>query len=605
MRSRRVRWSSARSAPSPRWGWRPAGAGNAASSGGSGSGGGGGGAARRRTACLQPVRRRRAARSASANSGDWDSLDPGDTYYGYSWDFIRLLRPLAGDVQVRARARTARTLVPDLADVLGKPSDNGKTWTYTLRKGVKFEDGTPDHVQGRQVRASSARWTRTTFPNGPTYFNDFLDLQGYTAPYKDPTPDKLGLKAIETPDDKTIVFHLKPAVRRLRLLRPAAVHDPGARRPRTPAAKYKEHVVSTGPYMFDTNELGKSFTLDAQPQLGPGDRPRTARRCRTRYEVDAQRQRRRHRQPAAWPVTSTSTSRAPACSRPRRARSSPTRRSRRTPTTRDRRALWYTAINGDVAPLDNIDCRKAVEYAADKTGYQRAYGGAHRRRHRDEPAAAGDPGLPEVRPLRHAEANQGDVDKAKAGAAAVRPAQRLRDQHLLPRRAAEGEGDRRVAAAVAGQGRHQARRSSPTRRATTSSCTPASRTSPRRTTSASWSTAGARTGPTATASSPRSSTAASSATGGNTNLGVKDPRGRQAARQGAARRPTRPSARRSGPRSTRRSWSDAFVLPGVWAKGLLYRPQNLTNVFVNDGVPACTTTRDGRQAVAVHRPTRR
>src|SRR5689334_7383272 len=25
-----------------------------------------------------------------ANSGDWDSLDPADTYYGYSWDFIRL-----------------------------------------------------------------------------------------------------------------------------------------------------------------------------------------------------------------------------------------------------------------------------------------------------------------------------------------------------------------------------------------------------------------------------------------------------------------------------------------------------------------------------------
>src|SRR4051794_34694089 len=24
-----------------------------------------------------------------ANSADWDSLDPADTYYGYSWNFIR------------------------------------------------------------------------------------------------------------------------------------------------------------------------------------------------------------------------------------------------------------------------------------------------------------------------------------------------------------------------------------------------------------------------------------------------------------------------------------------------------------------------------------
>jgi len=38
--------------------------------------------------------------------------------------------------------------------------------------------------------------------------------------------------------------------------------------------------------------------------------------------------------------------------------------------------LWYTAINSDVAPFDNVDCRKAVEYAADHAGYQRSYGGA-------------------------------------------------------------------------------------------------------------------------------------------------------------------------------------------------------------------------------------
>ena len=25
-----------------------------------------------------------------ANEGDWDTLDPGETYYGYSWNFARL-----------------------------------------------------------------------------------------------------------------------------------------------------------------------------------------------------------------------------------------------------------------------------------------------------------------------------------------------------------------------------------------------------------------------------------------------------------------------------------------------------------------------------------
>src|SRR6185295_17726975 len=142
-----------------------------------------------------------------ANSGDWDSLDPADTYYGYSWNFIRLygraltmFTPAPGDKGVE--------LVPDLAESLGTPSDDAKTWTYKIRSGVKFEDGTP--VTTKDVKYAVERsLDKETFPNGPTYFNDFLDLQGYTSPYKDPTPDKLGLKAIETPDDQTIIFHLR------------------------------------------------------------------------------------------------------------------------------------------------------------------------------------------------------------------------------------------------------------------------------------------------------------------------------------------------------------------------------------------------------------
>src|SRR6185369_4496292 len=37
--------------------------------------------------------------------------------------------------------------------------------------------------------------------------------------------------------------------------------------------------------------------------------------------------------------------------------------------------LWYAAINADVPPLDNVNCRKAIIFATDHEGYQRAYGG--------------------------------------------------------------------------------------------------------------------------------------------------------------------------------------------------------------------------------------
>ena len=37
--------------------------------------------------------------------------------------------------------------------------------------------------------------------------------------------------------------------------------------------------------------------------------------------------------------------------------------------------LQYTSINPTVAPLGNIECRKAIQYAMDRTAYQTAYGG--------------------------------------------------------------------------------------------------------------------------------------------------------------------------------------------------------------------------------------
>ena len=57
-----------------------------------------------------------------ANSGDWDTLDPGETYYGYSWNFLRLygrgllmFKPVPG--------AEGNTVTPDLAEGLGVPSD--------------------------------------------------------------------------------------------------------------------------------------------------------------------------------------------------------------------------------------------------------------------------------------------------------------------------------------------------------------------------------------------------------------------------------------------------------------------------------------------------
>src|SRR5829696_4484610 len=193
-----------------------------------------------------------------ANAGDWDSLDPADNYYGYEWTFNRFYtRQLV--TWAAAPGADSLKLVPDLAESLGEPSADAKTWTYKLRKGIKFEDGTP--VTSKDVKYAVERsLDKDTFPNGPTYFNDLLDLQGYTSPYKDSDPDKLGLKAIETPDDQTIVFKLKQPFAGFDYLTqiPSTAPVPSAKDTGT---KYKEHFVSTGPYKFESNQLGKRFVL--------------------------------------------------------------------------------------------------------------------------------------------------------------------------------------------------------------------------------------------------------------------------------------------------------------------------------------------------------
>src|SRR4051794_26882716 len=56
-----------------------------------------------------------------ANSGDWDSLDPANTYYTYAWNFARLYgRSLV--TFKSAPGADGADLVPDLAESLGTPN---------------------------------------------------------------------------------------------------------------------------------------------------------------------------------------------------------------------------------------------------------------------------------------------------------------------------------------------------------------------------------------------------------------------------------------------------------------------------------------------------
>jgi peptide/nickel transport system substrate-binding protein len=342
-------------------------------------------------------------------SGDWaDSVDPGNTYYGYSWDFLRtyarslvMFKPAPG--------KASEKLVPDLATSLGKSSDGGRTWTYHIRKGVKFEDGTEVHAQDVKY-AVERSIDKAVLALGPAYFDTMLNWpKGYKGPYKDKGANTDS--AIETPDDYTIVFHL---------VKPFAGFDYLAQLPQTApvpqakdtGAKYKEHVISTGPYMWDKYEPGKLYTLKRNPNWDPKTDP-NRKALPDGYQIKL------NMNPddvdnqviaGDLDVDIHGTGVQPAAMS--RVLTDPKLKARADNPTLAR--LWFTYINGTVKPLDNVSCRQAIEYAMDRTSYQNAYGG---------PFAGGDlattllppviPGYQKFDLYPAGSDNKGDLTKAK------------------------------------------------------------------------------------------------------------------------------------------------------------------------------------------------
>ncbi len=309
-----------------------------------------------------------------ALAGSWgDSFDPGDTYYGYSWNLLRnyartlvMFKPAPG--------KKGLQVVPDLATDLGKSSEGGKTWTYTLQKGIKFEDGSP--VTSKDVAyAVSRNVDRAVLKQGPSYFADLLDWpKDYQGPFKSPKNADIS-SAIETPDDSTIVFHLK---------KPFAEFDYLAQLPTTapvPAAKdtgkkYTTHPISTGPYMWQDNvDISKGGTLVRNPNWDAStDSNRKALPDQIDVKLGLQPDDLDNQiisgdqdvditgtgvQPAALPKVLQQKDLQARADNPVAAREQ------------------FTQIIGTVKPLDNVDCRKAIMYAMSPASYQNAYGGKY------------------------------------------------------------------------------------------------------------------------------------------------------------------------------------------------------------------------------------
>src|SRR3982751_1652579 len=143
-------------------------------------------------------------------SAEIDSLDPQRSYLPGVWNLMRLYTRTL--VTYSSEPGHTDELVPDLAHDRGTPSEDGLSWTFTLREGVRFETGRP--ITSRDVKYGIERsFASDVIVGGPTSVVDLLDdpEDPYAGPYQDESDGKLGLASIATPDDRTIVFTLTAA----------------------------------------------------------------------------------------------------------------------------------------------------------------------------------------------------------------------------------------------------------------------------------------------------------------------------------------------------------------------------------------------------------
>jgi peptide/nickel transport system substrate-binding protein len=187
---------------------------------------------------------------------DFEHLDPQRTYTVQAMSIQHLLvRTLT---QFREDGQGKLTLIGDLAETPGKDVNGDcKTWEYTLKKGVKYEDGT--EVKAADVAYGIARSFEETIDGGATYVQEWLaDNPSYNAEYKGPyTSGNTNVPGLTVDGDYGLKFTFKNPHCDLpfALALPTSAPVPAAKDTKT---EYDRRIFSSGPYKI------KEYTRDTQ-----------------------------------------------------------------------------------------------------------------------------------------------------------------------------------------------------------------------------------------------------------------------------------------------------------------------------------------------------
>ncbi|MFC2252658.1 ABC transporter substrate-binding protein [Labrys portucalensis] len=280
------------------------------------------------------------------------TLDPHINYTDQGW---QMYQPVYDGLVIfrKAEGKDGFSVVPDLAEALPTVSNDGKTFTFKLRKGIKFSNGQDLGV--KDVVASFQRIFKISGPTSGTFYAGLVGADKCLADTKSCTLEG-GVVADEAAGTIT-----------LNLTKPDAVILPAD----TPAEDMGSRPIpSTGPYIISAFDPNKGMTLSRNPNF-------------KQWSEEAQ--------PEGYPdvvqydfglseeaaVTAIQNGEADWMFDPL-----PSDRLAELGTKfKDQlhisplSAWWYAPLNTRLAPFDNEKARQAVAFAIDRNTLVKLFGG--------------------------------------------------------------------------------------------------------------------------------------------------------------------------------------------------------------------------------------
>jgi peptide/nickel transport system substrate-binding protein len=219
------------------------------------SGGESGGSASKQGA---PTKGKKGGKLEQLGATDVDFLDPGQTYYTQGFQVV-----YATQTPLYAPKPPNGDAVPALAEAKPEISDDKKSVTVTLKKGVKFGPPVNREVQAKDIKYAFERTATKNVPGEYTNYYDFLE--GY--------PKKPGalqdIPGIKIDNPYKITFKLtepKGVAFAAFLIMPVTSPVPkeyAQKFDKESPTTYGANVVSSGPYMVENDAKGKAIGYSA------------------------------------------------------------------------------------------------------------------------------------------------------------------------------------------------------------------------------------------------------------------------------------------------------------------------------------------------------